>query len=585
MSLPALCMAVAAPCAAQSVSVSYAQEVSEELREEIEKRIPDADPAKSALQAKRYARRAQTLIKDTLNSYGYYDPDLTPEITQSEGRPSATIKIDTGPLFTIDRAELNFIGSPPRGEDIAKLESGLPVKSGAPAIPAEIIDAERVVTNLLRSSGYAFAQTTQRDVIGDRDAATISVRYNVESGARVRIGEVIYPTDIRTKTKYLDRLNPTEQGELYDPNQLALYNSRLSDTRLFTTSSARLSDEPISTSPDGDAVYNIVLNAVERPRNTIALGGNFGTDEGLGVSAELTRRNLTRRGDLLVANLALAQRESGLDLIWRRPNELGYGKGLILTAAVLDKQTDAFDQQLARIGAGYEVVVGPEFGYNFGVRAQVSREDDFEQVQDFQTLSAYGGVSIDKSNSVLDPTTGWRAEGRVVPTYAFGGSADGAFYARGVAQVRGYLPFGKNDKYVAAGRLRLGTVVGAESDDIPADSRFYAGGGGSVRGYAFQAIGPVDDDNETPLGGRSLLDGSAEFRMRYNAKIGLVGFIDAGNISDEQYPAFDNLRLGAGVGARYQTPAGPIRLDVAIPLNPTERDDDFQVYISIGQAF
>jgi len=121
---------------------------------------------------------------------------------------------------------------------------------------------------------------------------------------------------------------------------LALFNSRLSETRLFDASLARLSPEPRGVTDAGDTIYDITLELNERPQNTIALGGNYGTNEGFGVSAELTRRNATRRGDLLVADMRIAEREIGLDVIWRRPNELGYGKGLILTGVLKDENTE-----------------------------------------------------------------------------------------------------------------------------------------------------------------------------------------------------------------------------------------------------
>ncbi|WP_017931121.1 autotransporter assembly complex protein TamA [Robiginitomaculum antarcticum] len=584
LSVPVICAVIASPCAAQTVSVSYAVPLDEEIKETIAETLPEITEAQSALHARRQARQAQKLVKDALNSYGYYDPVLTTSVDDIDGRPAPLLSVDPGRLFTVDRAQIRYLGESPREDDLKAVEDELPVKTGQPAIPAQIIDAERVIASKLRRLGYAFSEIRDRDVIGDRDVATISVRYNVMGGERIRFGRAVYPDNIRTKSDYLDRLNPTQPGELFDPEQIGLYNSRLSETRLFNSSSARLSEEPVEIAPNGDAVHDIILSLSERPRNTLALGGNYGTDEGFGVTAELTRRNLTRRGDMLVANLKLAQRESGIDLTWRRPNELGYGKGLVFSAAVLDEETDAYDQQLARAGIGYEVIKGPEFSYNFGVTGQVIRETDSLQTQDFQTISTYGSAKIDKSDSLLDPRKGWRAEGRIAPTYAFGGDSGGLPYVRAVGQIRGYLPLDEKTRYVAAGRLRIGTLLGAESTDVPADSRFYAGGGGSVRGYEFQAIGPVNANND-PIGGRSLMDGSAEFRWRYSDKIGVVGFVDAGNISDEQYPAFDNIKVGAGIGARYMTPAGPIRFDFAIPLNPDDDDEPVQVYISIGQAF
>ena len=568
---------------AQTVVVDYTQPVPSELSDAITEALPDDQTPKTALQARRQAKRAKTIIANTLNSYGYYDPTLTISVVEIETRPVPQVKIQTGPVFTIGRAELKFTSPAPRPQDEQTLRETLPVKTGDPAVPGEIIDAERVLGRELRKLGYAFSEVEGREVIGDKDAATISVRYTINSGPRVKFGEVNYPSDVRTKSAYISKLNPTTTGELYSPSDLALFNSRLSETRLFDSSLARLSPEPTGVTQEGDAIYDIALELNERPRNTIALGGNYGTNEGFGVSAELTRRNATRRGDLLVADMRIAEREIGLDVIWRRPNELGYGKGLILTGVLKDENTDAFDQQLAGLGAGYEIINGPRLTYNFGVNGQYIRERTSQRREDFQTISAYAGIAIDQSDSLLDPRKGWRAEGRIVPTYAFSGEED-LPYLRSVIQGRAYLPLDSSARFVAAGRLRAGTLIGASAADVPSESRFFAGGGGSVRGYGFQAIGPIDDEG-TPLGGRSLLDAAVEGRWRYNDTIGVVAFIDAGNVSDAEYPRFDNLRAGAGLGVRYMTPAGPLRFDAAIPLNPSDRDQKFQLYISIGQAF
>ena len=568
---------------ADPVSIDYVQAPPADLSEAVSEGLPDDKTPKTALQARRQAKRAKTIVANTLNAFGYYAPAIKILVEESEGRPVPKLTIDTGPLFTLERAELKFLAPSPLPEDTKTLEASLPVKTGQPAIPADIIDAERVLGSELRELGYAFSEVEGRDVIGDKEAATISVRYNVNSGRRVEFGKVIYPENIRTKASYLARLNPIKTGTVYDPANLAMFNSRLSETRLFNSSVARLSPEAMGTSVSGDAIYDILLEIDERPRNTIALGGNYGTNEGFGVTAKLTRRNAARRGDLLIGEFRLAERETGLNLTWRRPNEFGYGKGLIFTGEIKDENTDAFDQQLTKLGAGYEDIRGPHLTYNLGVNGQFIRETSTERREDFQTIAAYAGVAIDKSDSLLDARKGWRAEGRTVPTYAFGGDSNQP-YLRSVVQGRAYLPLDSSARFVAAGRVRAGTLIGAAPEDVPADSRFYAGGGGSVRGYGYQAIGPFDDD-DVPSGGRSLLDASIEGRWRYNDIIGVVGFLDAGNVSDAQYPRFDNLRAGAGIGVRYMTPAGPLRLDAAIPLNPSSRDQKFQLYISIGQAF
>jgi translocation and assembly module TamA len=141
---------------------------------------------------------------------------------------------------------------------------------------------------------------------------------------------------------------------------------------------------------------------------------------------------------------------------------------------------------------------------------------------------------------------------------------------------------------VLAGRTRLGTIVGASRDRIAPSRRFYAGGGGSVRGYGFQRLGPRDPVFDDPIGGRGLAEFALEARVRtplFNNAVSVVPFIDAGNISTSSLPGFDELRFGAGIGVRYHTNFGPIRVDVATPLNPQGGDPRIAVYVSLGQAF
>ncbi|MGH8571544.1 MAG: BamA/TamA family outer membrane protein, partial [Gammaproteobacteria bacterium] len=149
-----------------------------------------------------------------------------------------------------------------------------------------------------------------------------------------------------------------------------------------------------------------------------------------------------------------------------------------------------------------------------------------------------------------------------------------------------YVRLTDSAKYILALRGNLGSIAGTSRDDIPADERFYSGGGGSIRGYGYQLAGPLDDQDD-PVGGRSLIELSGELRYRMTEAIGLVYFIDGGTVAENSLPSFEeDLFIGTGAGLRYITPIGPLRLDVGVPVNRRSGVDDIvQIYVSIGQAY
>ena len=576
LSALASCFVVSAPMSGMGAHAATAtlrpdsETVDEDLMRRLKNALPDEKVPETLFEANRQTKRAADAVYDILNSEGYFDPDIETLIETENGLKPVLI-VDPGKRFTIADILVRYGEKPPREEDQATALDVIGIETGDVAIATDVIDAERVLLNELQDLGYAFARARERSIIGDRDAGTLDVIYNIVSGPRVRFGKVIYPDDIRTKVSYLKRLEAFEDGELYKPSTLALFGGRLDETRLFRLANAQLADEPSGETPEGDVIYDVVVSLAERKRNTISAGASVSTDKGFGLTTELTRRNLTKRGDMLVARVNVAELEQFLDLQWRRPNEFGYGRGLVFSTRLGNEETDGFDRQAFSVGAGYEVVKSPAFSYGYGVTGSLVHEKDDFGERDLQLLGLYASARLDRADGVLNPTKGWRLDGRVEPNVSFGGEQ--SQFIRAETQLRGYYPFGEARKLVLAGRLKFGTVWGADIDALPSNKRFFSGGGGSVRGYAYQAIGPRSTDND-PLGGRGLLEGAIEARYSVRPKLGVVAFVDGGSVSASETP-----------GVRYDTPAGPLRFDIATPLDPTENDDSIQVYISLGQAF
>jgi translocation and assembly module TamA len=223
------------------------------------------------------------------------------------------------------------------------------------------------------------------------------------------------------------------------------------------------------------------------------------------------------------------------------------------------------------------------FSIQAGIEAERGQTSDVLGQVDYTLVGVPLSLRYDSTDSQLDPTRGIRVAASVTPYAAFGGNA--APFIQSKASISGYYALDEDARYVLAGRIGLGSIAGADLDEVPATRRFYAGGGGSVRGYAYRTLSPLGPLNHL-TGGRSLFEASVEARIKITNTIGIVPFFDAGMAFASQFPNFkEKMQYAAGLGLRYYTPIGPIRVDVAAPLNPRKGDKPVALYISIGQAF
>ncbi|MEO1303632.1 MAG: outer membrane protein assembly factor, partial [Pseudomonadota bacterium] len=278
----------------------------------------------------------------------------------------------------------------------------------------------------------------------------------------------------------------------------------------------------------------------------------------------------------------LATLERSADVEWRIPNITAFDRTLVLSANAGREETDAFDRESVTVSGAFEVRASRQLTYTLGVASELTREDDAFEQRDQQIVSTSLGVRLDHADDPLDATRGWRLDTRAEPGLVIGDRE--TQYVSINTQLSAYRPFDERARFVIAGRARSGFVYGAALSDLPVSRRFFAGGGGSARGFEFQSVGPTDDDG-TPTGGRGLLEVSAELRWRREGPLGYVLFLDGASVNENEGVGFDDVRYSAGIGVRYDTLIGPIRFDVATPIDPRDGDDPVQLYVSIGQAF
>jgi translocation and assembly module TamA len=226
-------------------------------------------------------------------------------------------------------------------------------------------------------------------------------------------------------------------------------------------------------------------------------------------------------------------------------------------------------------------VVNDRLSTSAGVGLLRAREETGAGVRAYTLLTAPLNGTYDRRDNATNSKNGYYLDLDVTPFVSLEGSANGA---RVFADARGFASFGAQDQFSLAARGQIGAVFGPTRAQAPADFLFFSGGGGTVRGQGYKSLGVTDGTDTT--GGLSFLGTQLEARYDVTESIGIVGFVDAGMVGADADPfGASDWHSGAGIGLRYNTGIGPIRLDVATPASGPARFGSVDVYIGIGQAF
>lgn len=522
------------------------------------------------------------IIEQLLHSEGYYAGEVDYDYEGVPGEPGRSIvriEVTPGPRYTFSDIRLVV---PPGGPE-ALVRDNFELKVGEPIVAQRVEAAEDRLRLLLPQSGYPFARLGVRDMLLDDDMHSGIYTLPVTPGERSRFGGFRQEGDRLFGPDHLAVLARFESGELYDIREVEDLRQAMIATGLFSSVAIR----PVRTdrrTPEGDSVVDLLVRGEAGPQRTLAGSVGYGTGEGVKVEGLWRHRNLFPPEGSLTGRVVAGTREQRLGGEFRRNNFRRRDQVLSFLAEISREDVAAYNAQVINLAGRIErltnLVWQKKWIYSFGAELQASRERDSGNRQTYFVAALPAQVGYDGSDDLLDPTTGFRLSGRLSPEAAH---QNGVFtYARAQIDGSAYMPLG-SENFVLAGRVRVGSIVGADRDRIAPTRRFYVGGGGSVRGFGYQSIGPRDEDGD-PLGGKSLIETSIELRYRFG-NFGIVPFIDAGQLYQKTLPNFSDWRIGAGIGGRYYTGFGPIRIDVATPLNPRSGDPKIALYVSIGQAF
>lgn len=513
--------------------------------------------------------------------------DLAPDATLAEPA-NVVVTVQPGPLFNFREAAIvNEAPAPQSRRDEVDDPRDEGFAPGEIARSGTIIRAERLAVEAWRQQGHAKAEIAERRVEAAHDFDVVDARITVDPGRKAYYGPVTVQGTERIDPEWLAWMTGLRQGEEYDPDDLTRAGTRIA--RLDVFRAARFQEAEMI---DANGLLPITYIVQERLPRRFGVGGTYSTIDGLGVETFWVHRNLFGRAERLRFDAKVA----GIGQTFK-PDEFTYRVGATFTKPGVwtpdtdftaslfgDREVlDAYTRTAITGTAGFTHIFNEELSGKAFLTGGVARFDDDEfGRRDFATLGVTGTLTYDSRDNPTDATEGYFLEATAYPFYEFE-YGNPAFKA--TAEARAYYGFGADNRFVLAGRVKLGTLTGPSIAQLPPDMLFFAGGGGSVRGYGYRNIG-VPTASGNIIGGRSLAEASAEARVRVTNSIGLVGFVDAGYVGEDTIPSFDeDVRIGAGVGLRYLTGLGPIRLDVAVPLDRREGDPSVGVYVGIGQAF
>jgi translocation and assembly module TamA len=565
-------------------------------------------------------------LKTVLDSYGYYqgsvlvkindlglnDPRLDDSLrTQSKGTDArVTISFTLGPLYHLRKIDI-------QGDLSPALRSELRLAPGDPAVADTVLAAGARLLTALEDQGYAFAKVDPPTAYEDPDAHVLDVSFKVETGARVKIGEIKIEGLTRVHESLVRRRLLLHTGDSYSASNIEKARKDLLALGVFGAITVQ-----VGKVADATGGVPVTFQLRERARHGVTVSGAYSTD--LGGSGGVTWSDRNVRGNAEQLNLSASIINVGGDAT----TGLGYDTSakyiipefghrdqqLQLAVGAIKQALQAYDQKAITSGITltrkFSTVWSASVGIT-GVREQivqaVSTEEIAGKIVGIPCTFNYGLAALpvnvyynstDLASPIDDATHGLRASLNVAPTVSLGGvnrescpgvprSSTNEFIVTQMTiaeyfDLDGLLHTDPGHSVLAFREL-AGTALGAGEFSLPPDQRFYAGGSGTVRGYRYQSIGPQVLSN--PIGGTSISGGSAEYRQRFGQSWGAAFFLEGAQVSESIRPLSGGVQFGAGVGARYYTAIGPIRLDFGVPINRQSGDDRFEVYIGLGQAF
>lgn len=510
------------------------------------------------------------------------------ERAHKAGQVPVVVKVETGPLFTFGAIRLlDPAGRPLAG---APSLSQMRLVPGQPAKATAVTGAERVIVSTLRDEARPFAKVAGKDVVADHASHQLDVTFRVDPGPVATFGPFTVSGTKGLDPKFVTDRIDIRPGEPFSPERLADLRKRLAGYEIIGSVRFREADRL-----NAQGQLPIEVEVGEREPRYVGFGAKYSNTDGSSANAFWGHRNLFGGGETLRLDAQVTWYSQGSEAVptadpfgykvsasFSKPGIFTANEDLVAEAAALREVTDAYVREGVTFTGGIRHRFNADWNGQVGVDLEQSTVQDTYGTTDPFIAGVPVSVNADTTDNALDASRGYKFSATVEPFVAFGDSGAGPVMLKG--SLSAYHAFDEDKRWILAGKVAAGSLIGPQLLDVPAQRRFYVGGGGSLRGFDYQTASPRNAQGIV-IGGLSFFTASTELRVKITDTIGIVPFFDMGAAFASDVPDFSAMYYAAGIGLRYYTAVGPVRLDFAVPLNPVAGGSKYGVYLSLGQSF
>jgi len=508
-------------------------------------------------------RRAEDEIRQALEPFGYYNPELDLGLQSQDGGWRAVYQITLGPQTQITRVDVQIQGEGEQDPAFMTLLSSNPLKTGEALYHPTYESFKSQIQSLAAERGYYLGRFTEQRIRVDRDRNRAEIALTFNTGQRTRISELRF-SENPIKESLLRRYPRFEEGDFLEVVKLIDLQGALIDSDYFADVEVRPVMEEFT-----EGSVPVEVNLTPRPRSLYQAGFGFGTDTGARMQLGLNRRYVNSSGHKIDARMRLSEIRNditaGYIIPGRNPRFDQFG----LRTGFYDENSKTIDSSRFSFGGFWQKQIDEWEG----VLSLDLEQERFSFDQDTtQTRLLIPRLQMTKtvSDNRFNTQKGYRI--------SFGVAAASEALLSDVSLLQlnasGKRVDALGERWRLLSRVEVGTTYTSDFDRVPATLRFYAGGDNSIRGYDYQTLGPKSSSGQV-IGGQHLIAGSLEVDYEFIPNWRLAGFVDAGNAFDDFN---EKIKTSAGFGVRWQSPVGPVRLDLATPI----QDSGVRIHFTLG---